>query len=111
MRKKYRLVPEFGPEARFEVRPAEVAPFRAVYETAFERLKQELLEERLGEVWKAEQNSWLRRAANEAAALAWVTPYPLLVFPALFEEKANAAVLYAERQEQVRGASRDLLAV
>jgi hypothetical protein len=111
MTKKYRLVPEFGPEARFEVRPAAVAPFRALYETAFERLKQELLEERLGEVWKAEQNSWVRRAANEAAALAWVTPYPLLVFPGLFEEKANAALVYAERQEQVRGASHDLLAV
>lgn len=111
MNKKYRLVAEFGPEARFEVRPAAAAPFRVVQENAFERLKNQLLEERLGEVWKPEQNSWVRRAANEAAALAWFTPYPLLVYPVLFEEKANAALRYAERQEQVRGASRDLLTV
>jgi len=29
---------------------------------------------------------------NEAAALAWITPYPALVFPGLFEEKAEAAL-------------------
>src|SRR5262249_13711484 len=28
-------------------------------------------------------------AANRAAELAWVTPYPLLVFPCLFEEMAQ----------------------
>ena len=52
----------------------------------------------------------LRRVANEAAALAWVTQYPLLVYPALFEEQAEAASLRAERQEQVRQRSRELLA-
>lgn len=36
-------------------------------------------------------NSGLRRAANEAAALALVTPFPLLVFPGLFQEKADKA--------------------
>jgi hypothetical protein len=53
----------------------------------------------------------LRRAADEAAAQAWVTRYPLLVFPVLFEEQAEAALLRAERQEQVRQRSRELLAV
>jgi hypothetical protein len=43
--------------------------------------------------------------------LAWVTRYPLLVFPALFDEQAEAALLRAERQEQVRQRSRELLAV
>jgi hypothetical protein len=33
----------------------------------------------------------------------------LLVFPALFEEKAEAALLRAERQEQIRQRSRELL--
>lgn len=111
MNRKHKVVPEFGPETRFEVRPTVPAPFRDVHETRFERLKHELLEERLAEVWNPEHNSWLRRAANEAAALAWVTPYPLLVFPALFTEKAEAALLYAERQNHVRTASRELLAV
>ncbi len=52
----------------------------------------------------------LSRTANEAAALAWVTRYPLLVFPALFEEMAETALLRAERQEQIRQRSRELLA-
>ncbi len=111
MRRKSKLVTAFGPETRFEVTPAAPAPFRAVQETEFERLRQQLLQERLGEVWKPEQNCWVRRAANEAAALAWVTPFPLLVFPVLFDEKAEAAADYAERQEQVREASRELLEV
>ena len=111
MKKKYKLVTQFGPEARFVVQPSAVAPFRALLENAFERLKQRLLEERLGEVWKPGHNSWVRRAANEAAALAWVTPYPLLVFPALFEEKADTVLAYAERQEQLRAERHDLLAV
>ena len=110
MNAKYRRVPtNFGPETRFDVRPAPPAPFRILQENLFERLKKDLLAERLEETWEPEFNSQLRRAANEAAALAWVTPYPLLVFPALFHEKANAALLIAERQQQVRERSRELL--
>jgi len=52
----------------------------------------------------------LSRAANDAAALAWVTRYPVLFFPVLFEEKAETALLRAERQEQVLQRSRGLLA-
>ena len=52
-----------------------------------------------------------RRAANEAAALAWITAYPLLVFPALFDEKADMAISRAERQEEIRERSRELLCV
>lgn len=112
MNAKYRRVPaEFGPEARFEVRPGAPAPFRAVQEAELERLKGQLLQERLDDVWEPERNAWVRRAANEAAALAWVTRYPLLVFPALFEEKAEAALLHADRQDRVRLRSRELLAV
>ena len=43
----------------------------------------------------------MRRAANEAAALAWLTPFPLLVLPALLDEKAEAARRQAERQQTV----------
>jgi len=93
---------------RFEIKPEPAAPFRALQETEFERLKLQLLEERLAEETDAELNSYLRRAANEAASLAWVTSYPLLVFPALFEEKAEAASAQALRQEQVRQRSLDL---
>ena len=111
MNGNYRRVPtKFGPETGFEVKPNPPAPFRAREESELERLKAQLLAERLQECREAQLLSYLRRAANEAAALAWVTHYPLLVFPALFEEKADAALLRAERQVQIRQRSRDLLA-
>src|SRR5262252_3566771 len=103
MNANYRRVPtEFGPETRFEVKPAPPAPFRAEQTTRFERLKDDLLLERLEDVFEPELNSHVRRAANEAAALAWVTRFPLLLFPVLFEEKADSALARAERQEQIR---------
>jgi len=112
MNAKYRRVPtRFGPETRFELKPTPAAPFRAVQETRFERLKTVLLDERLEVLPDPALNSCLRSAANEAAALAWVTPYPLLVFPALFEEKAHSALQLAEKQEDVFERSRELLAV
>jgi len=91
MNKRYKRVPaEFGPETRFEIDPTPPAPFRDVQENRFELLKLTLLEERLKTLLKPELSAQVRRAANEAAAVAWVTPYPLLVFPLLFEEKAKA---------------------
>ena len=111
MNENYKRVPaQFGPETGFEVKPNPPAPFRARQEAELERLKAQLLAERLEGCEEARLLSHLRRAANEAAALAWVTHYPLLVFPALFEEKADAALLRAKRQEQIRQRSRELLA-
>jgi len=108
---EYRLVPtEFGPDTRFEVKPIPPAPFRATQETGLDQLKRRLLQQRLGEAADPAVNGYLRRAANEAAALAWVTPYPLLVFPTLFEEKTRAALRQAERQEMIRQRSLVLLA-
>ena len=110
MNDTYRRVPtEFGPETGFEVRPSPPAPFRARQEAELERLKARVLAER-PESRNPRLDSQLQRVANEAAALAWVTQYPLLVFPALFEEKAEAALFRAGRQEQVRQRSRELLA-
>ena len=110
MNESYRRVPtEFGPDTGFEVKPVPPAPFRARQEAELERLKARLLGERLA-TRNPPLDTPLRRAANEAAALAWVTPYPLLVFPALFEEQAEAALFRAERQEQVHQRSRELLA-
>jgi hypothetical protein len=111
MNEDYRWVPtEFGPETGFEVSLTSPAPWRARQEAELERLKSQLLAERLEGPWDPQRDGQLRRAADEAAALAWVTRYPLLVFPALFEEKAAAALLRAERQEQIRQRSRELLA-
>jgi len=109
---KFRRVPaEFGPETRFEIKPLPPAPFRALQENQFERLKTGLLGERLEGLWKPELSAHVRRAANEAAALAWVTPYPSLVFPVLFHEKTDAALAIAARQEQVLRGSPELYAV
>jgi len=70
-----------------------------------------VLVDRLGSALGAEENSQVRRAANEAAALAWLTKYPLLVFPSLFEEKAEFALVRMEQQDRVRRISRELLSV
>ena len=75
-----RVPARFGLETRFELRPAPPAPFRAMQETEFERLKNQLLIRQLAEVPTPELIPPFRRAANEAAALAWVTQFPLLVF-------------------------------
>jgi hypothetical protein len=99
------------PAAAWQANSAPAAPFRAVQESEFERLKAEMLREKLKELWEPEFNSVLRGVANEAAALAWVTPYPLLVFPGLFEEKTAAAMAHADRQDWIFQRSRELLAV
>jgi hypothetical protein len=109
-RNENRVPTRFGPETRFEVRPAPPVPFRAVQETEFERLKNKLLLKHLAETPAPELNSPLRRAANEAAALAWATMIPLLVFPVLFEEKITVALRQAARQACILERSRALLA-
>lgn len=112
MNTNYKRVPaRFGPETRFEVKPVPPAPFRAVQETELERLKNRLLLRALNNLGEPALTPQVRRAANEAAALAWVTPYPLLTFPELFEEKIESALAYAERQANVRERSPELVFV
>jgi hypothetical protein len=106
-----RVPTRFGPETRFEVKPVPPAPFRAFEETELERLKNRLLINVLTDLDAPAASPYVRRAANEAAALAWVTPYPLLTFPALFEEKVETALHYAERQADVRERSAELVLV
>ncbi|HET7624422.1 MAG TPA: hypothetical protein VFM25_04095 [Verrucomicrobiae bacterium] len=112
MNANYKRIPtRFGPDTRFEVKPVPPATFRATQENELERFKNRLLKERLDELTEPSFNAYLRRAANEAAAIAWATPYPLLVLPVLFEEKAETAVLQAKRQAGIRERSRELLVV
>ena len=102
-----KLPARFRPEAQFELRPAPVVPFRAALENDFEALKNRLLAGLLAGTQPAFAAP-LRRAANEAAALAWVSRYPLLVFPALFEEKHRAAERQARRQSRIFAATQQL---
>jgi hypothetical protein len=47
----------------------------------------------------------LHLALNEAEALAWLTPFPDLLFPVLAEEKATALKHWAGRQWAIQRAS------
>jgi len=96
-----RVPTEFEAEAQLELRPATSAAYRAAQETEFERLKSRLLARELAEAATPELGPPLRRAASEAAALAWETLVPLLVFPALFEEKASVAMRQSNRQARI----------
>ena len=100
-RTQNKIKTEFAPETRFAV-PAPAVVFRVACETELERLKARLLRESLRQATDPELYAPLRRAANEAAALAWASWYPLLLFPALFEEKVQAAVRQTARQAQIR---------
>jgi hypothetical protein len=104
-----RVAARFEADTGFVVKTTPAAPFRTSQETELERLKTRLLQERLTRTQEGDLNVRLRRAANEAAALAWITTFPLLVFPILFEELAHSAVLQAGQQAYVRQRSRELL--
>jgi len=104
-----RVLTRFAPETQFELAPVPTVPFRGTREIEVEQLKQRLLRQLLTNSTNPELNAPFRRAANDAAALAWTTPYPLLVFPALLEEKAQAAQLQTLRQARIRQRSRSLL--
>jgi len=96
----------FAREVRFGVK---TTPSRWQETSELELLKQRLLQQLLEETMDAEENLLLRRAANDAAALAWSTAHPVLLFPELFREKAQAARLQRERQGRIRRRSRILL--
>jgi hypothetical protein len=104
------VAPEFGGEGRFNLELTGAGQARVARQDELEVLKAILLEERLENAW-GEETEALRRAANDAAALAWLTPFPTLVFPELFEERAARAIAVADRQAEVRKTSRELLAV
>ena len=110
-RQTQKLEPRFAQETRFEVRPQTAAvPFRAAQETQFERLKSRLLRKQLDNAPVADLKTPIRQAANEAAAIAWTTQFPLLVLPELFEEKARVAQRQFEKQAQIRVRTQNLFA-
>ena len=88
----------FGPEIRFNISPIPNTPVWATREARFDRLKERLLLASLNRFKDREANCRIRRAANEAAALALVTSYPLLVFPLLFEERIECALASGDEQ-------------
>jgi hypothetical protein len=111
MKQNKTFVPaRFETETRFELRPNADAPPGIARAAQLELLKNKLLAEQLVETPEPELNVPLRRAASEAAALAWATVFPLLTFPLLFEEKIATAVCQAGRQSRIFENSRELAA-
>ncbi len=103
------LSAQFEPSIEFELafQPGTVSP-KSV-RIRFQELEHRLLEEILG----GSANSILREimhgVANEAAALAWTTQFPLLIMPVLFQEKARSVRLQRERQHRVSMRSQQLV--
>jgi hypothetical protein len=63
----------------------------------FANLKSRLVLQRLNEAPEPETHASIMKQANEAALLAWLSGYPLLAFPCLFEERAIATTEQARR--------------
>ena len=74
-------------------------------------MKKQLLAPVLNQVGDPVVRKQMTLAGNEAAAIAWTTPYPLLVLPSLLEEKTAEIQEQTSRQREVRRASAALLEV
>ena len=93
---------------RCEPRPTRAIPWATV-ETELEKLKTRSVRRALNGIASADADSFIRRAANDAAALAWDTHFPLLLFPTLFEEKARTSLAQMRMQASVRRRSQELV--
>lgn len=101
-----RVSARFAPETRFDLVPQAANPNRAALDAELEQLKSRLIKEHLLENGNMSLAPAFRRAANEAAALVWLTPYPLLLLPLLLTEKVEEVQRYGARQAQIRRRSR-----
>jgi hypothetical protein len=101
--------PRFPPHRNADAeRPS---PLPAGREHPLEDLKRQLLRETLAVTEDPALVAPIRRAANEAAALASLEPLPLLVFPELFAEKGRTAEGQVRLQRDVRARTARLTAV
>ena len=103
------IAAEFEPASRLDSSPLSARRLQASLIAALEELKQRLLRETARARSDSATLSCLRRAAEEAASLAWTTPFPLLVLPELFAEKAAEAYVQSQRQRDIRQRSLGLI--
>jgi hypothetical protein len=82
---------------------------RGELEARFAQLKELLLGALLEENETLPLQPRLELAANEAAAVAWTTEFPLLVFPALLDEYARRERVRQNRQLQIQAKSQKLM--
>jgi hypothetical protein len=95
----------FDPDTEFEAPLLRGEPLKQT----FAGLHENLVNEALVQTETLTLHAPLKQAANEAAGLAWTTPYPLLVFPVLFTEKADKAKRREEQARRIKAKSADLL--
>src|SRR5437899_12454123 len=105
----HNIAAEFEPATRLDSHPASACRHQASGIAALEELKQRLLQETARARSDSATWSCLRRAAEEAASLAWTTPFPLLVLPELFAEKEVEACVRSLRQRDIQQRSRGLI--
>src|SRR5438552_2999212 len=96
------IAPEFEPATRLDLNPGSADRLQARGMDALEALKQRLVQEAASASSDPAGLSYLWRAAEEAASMAWTTPFPLLVLPELFAEKAEEACLRSQCQRDIR---------
>lgn len=104
--KIFRIPTRFEPDVRFSLAP--VTGYRGNVDSELERLKNTLVRSALERV-EPELYPVIRRAANEAMALAWATPFPTLFFPLLFEEKVAEGKKFFAKQKKIIEKTRRLL--
>ncbi|MHB1309553.1 MAG: hypothetical protein ACYDC1_01140 [Limisphaerales bacterium] len=104
-----RVPTRFAPPTRFRVKPNATRSGRTALNAKFEGLKNRLIEQHLAEAADEHLGPALRRAAMDAAALAWVTAVPLLVLPELLQEKAVDARRRTARQAAILRRTRKLM--
>lgn len=81
---------------------------RATESSDLADLKNRLLEETLSRAPEEPLSKLVRLAAVEAEAQAWLTSFPLLLFPTLLEKKVSEAKRYVVRQRLGHPRSQDL---
>ncbi|MCX7872107.1 MAG: hypothetical protein N2487_02340 [Verrucomicrobiae bacterium] len=106
--RRLRIPMRFEGDVRFNLAPVAVVPYRGMLDNELERLKNALVRDAL-ERSEPELYSTIRRAANDAMALAWATPYPALFFPLLFEEKIAEGKKVYSKQRKIKEKTRRLL--
>jgi len=97
----HEIAAEFEPASRLDSNPASTGRLQARGIDALEELKQRLLQQTASDRTDSATLTCLRRAAEEAASLAWTTAFPLLVMPELFSEKAAEACVRSQRQRDI----------
>lgn len=105
---KLEIPTRFEPDVNFYVMPAITVSFKETVDTDLEKLKNRLIKEAL-ERAEPEFYPLLRRAANEAMAIAYTTPYPTLFYPLLFEEKAAKMRNVFKKQRFIKEKTRQLV--